>query len=161
MTCFDSCREMANPRTNAVPPSSSPRVFRCVVSVTSWYIRSIQNASPHPSIVFKSLNSGWRESKNSPCEQVCVVFPGWLHCLPIRSACYRYRCCLQWQVRHTPLPAHHWQHHLTRPSGGALHTRPPPAEAPSLFLTLTPPRSNSLPSSRGGGRHAKKAGLIY
>lgn len=169
MTCaFGACRQLRVP----IPWTSSEQMRRrCVllskstpclfismrfsrtVSVTA---HNIKPTPPPPTFALLFLaNTFYKRSKQllstCPCERVCVcvVFPGWLRCLPIHSACYCYRRCLQWQVRHTPLPAHHWQHHLTRPSGGALNTQPTsPAEAASFSLTLTPLRSNSLPLSR-------------
>lgn len=147
----------------ALHASSSP--WDSVVQSLSQHITSNRNSLlTHPptlALLFLA-NTFYKKSKQllstCPCKRVCVVFLGWLRCLPIHSACYCYRRCLQWQVRHTPLPEHHWQHHLTRPSGGALNTHPPPPpmqpRSRSPFILL---RSNSLPSSRAeAGEREKK-----
>lgn len=143
---FGACRQLRAP----IPWTPSERMRRCRVLLSKStpclfiYMRFSRTVSvtahnfkpnsppppPPPSLFYFSQTNFIKKSKHllstCPCERVCVcvVFLGWLRCLPIHSACYCYRRCLQWQVRHTPLPAHHWQHHLTRPSGGALNTQP-------------------------------------
>lgn len=176
---FGACRQLRAP----IPWTPSERMRRCrvllskstpclfismrfsrTVSVTAHNIKP--NSPPPPTIAVLFLtNKFYKKVQTSVVDvpmwaSVCVVFLGWLRCLPIHSACYCYRRCLQWQVRHTPLPAHHWQHHLTRPSGGALNTQP--------SLVLSHPYSSEVklsPFVTSRGRRAlqkkKMASLIY
>lgn len=124
----NECDVVACCSPKALHASSSP--WDSVVQSLSQHITSNPTPPPPPTIAVLFLtNKFYKKVQTSVVDvpmwaSVCVVFLGWLRCLPIHSACYCYRRCLQWQVRHTPLPAHHWQHHLTRPSGRALNTQP-------------------------------------